>query len=176
VKDVGQHQLLMLLLVMQPDLDDFENGRGLVRRYCFDQLCDGCIDMRAVGGNVGAARTRDQSALRPRMPRPRRDVIRVEKKRKTLVENLVRRIVRHQQKLFEEPSDVRAMPLGRRRIRHRLHDLVFGGERRRACFGLRADAPERLDPERALGIEVSPGARPCAAGAPQDGQNDRCGQ
>ena len=47
VQDIGQHQLLMLLLVMQPDLDDREDPLGVLRR--FDQLRHRRIDMRAVG-------------------------------------------------------------------------------------------------------------------------------
>ena len=125
MQDIGDEQFLMLLLVMQADFDNFENARGFRRRHLLDQPLDRRVDMGAIGGDVLAVRPRDQAALRPRMTRTGGDVIRIEQKGKTLVEYLVGRIVRHEQKLLEEPGNVSAMPFRRACIGHRLHDLVF---------------------------------------------------
>src|SRR5262249_6432573 len=38
--------------------------------------------------------------------------------------------MRREQELLEEPRSVRPVPLRRTRVRHRLHDLVLGAERR----------------------------------------------
>ena len=58
VEDVGEHQFLMLLLVMQSDLDDrghrFEIVRGL------DQRGHRRVDMGAVGGRLNDTRPRYQ--------------------------------------------------------------------------------------------------------------------
>ncbi len=125
VQDVGDQQFLMLLLVVQPDLDDRKHALCVRRRHLRNQALDRRIDMGAICSDILAVRTGDQATLRPRMPRASRDVVGIEKKRKSLVEDPVVRIVRHQQKLFEKPGDVGTMPFCRARVGHRLHDLVF---------------------------------------------------
>ena len=84
VQDVGEHQFLMLLLVMQADLEDaapiFEPS---VRRVSIEQPLDRRVDMGAVGGRLVDIRPRDQAALRPRMARAGRDIIGVEQDRRS---------------------------------------------------------------------------------------------
>ena len=92
---------------------------------------------------------RQQAALRPRVPRTGGDVIGVEQ-----VGELARRTPDSpadaaQQELLEEPGGVRAVPFGRARVRHRLHDLVLGRQRRRAALGLAAHGAEGSAPKRA---------------------------
>ena len=148
VQDVGEQQFLVLLLVMQADLQNFEHARGIRGRHIGDQPLDRGIDMGAIGGDVGAVRPRDQAALGARMARAGGDVIGVEQEGKTLVEDLVVGIVRHEQEGLEEPGDMRAMPFGRRGIGHRLHDLVLGRQMRGARFGFRAHAAKGFAPCR----------------------------
>ena len=84
--------------------------------------------MRAEGGDLLAVRPRDQPALRPRVARAGRHIIRVEQIGEPLVEDAIAGKVRDQQELLEEPGGMRAMPLGRAGIRHRLHELVLGAQ------------------------------------------------
>src|SRR5262249_62432016 len=56
--------------------------------------------------------------------------------------------MRREQELLEEPGGVCPVPLRRTRVRHRLHDLVLGAERRRTAFGLGTHGAKRADPER----------------------------
>ena len=83
----------------------------------FDQLRHRGIDMRAISGRLGDARPRDQAALRPRVPRTGRHVIGVEQIGEALIERAIGRRKRPQQKLLEEPRDMRAMPLRRTGVR-----------------------------------------------------------
>ena len=102
--------------------------------------------MRAIGCDIVGGRPRDQPALGTRMTRAGGDVIGIEQEGKAFVENFVGRIVRPEQELLEEPGDVRAVPFGRARIRHRLDLLVLGRQRRGARLGFRPHAPEGLAP------------------------------
>ena len=143
-------------------------------RHVVDQPLDRGIDMRAIGGDVLAVRPRDQPALRPRVARTGGDVIGIEQKRKPLVENLVARIVRHQQELLEKPGDVGAMPFGRAGVGHRLHDLVFGRQMRGARFGLRPHPAEGVAPVGArLVRRLRNGGWP-EGGAARSGATLRC--
>ena len=73
VENVGDQQFLMLLLVMQPDFDNFEHAPGVRRRRLRNQPFNSGVDVRAIGGNVFAIGPRDQATLRPRMTRTRRN-------------------------------------------------------------------------------------------------------
>ena len=85
VQDVGEQQLLMLLLVMQPDLED-RNTRLASPRGALDQPLDRAIDMGAIGRDLLAIRAGDQAALRARMTRTGGDVIGIEQEAEALVE------------------------------------------------------------------------------------------
>ncbi len=168
VQDIGDQQFLVLLLVMQADFDNAEHMRGIRGRHVVDQPLDRRVDMGAISGYVLAVRPGDQSALRPRMARTGGDVVGIEQKRKALVENLVARIVRHQQKLLEKPGDVRAVPFRRTGVGHRLHDLVLGRQMRRARFGLGAHPAEGVAPVGARLIRrLRNGAWPEGGAAPR---------
>ena len=84
VQNVGQQQLLMLLLVIEPDLDDRNEPAEIARG--FDQRRHRLVDMGAIGGDLGGARTRHQAALRPRLARPGGDVIGIVQISETLIE------------------------------------------------------------------------------------------
>ena len=144
VQKVCQQQFLVLLLVMKPDLDDRPHRFEIVRG--FDQGRYRRIDVRTIGCRLGDTRTCDQAALRAGVPWPGRDIIRVEQKREAVVERPIGRREWPQQKLFEEPRYVRPVPFCWAGVRHRLHDLILGGEERRAAFGLGAHVMKSVAP------------------------------
>jgi hypothetical protein len=77
------------------------------------------------------------------------DVIRIEQIGEPLVEDAVSGKMREQEKLLEEPRRMRAMPLGRAGIGHRLHHLVFCAQMCGAAFAFRAHGAEAIAPHRA---------------------------
>ena len=53
VQDIGQHQFLMLLLVIEADLEDAEHlARARSSSQFIEQLLDRGVDMRAIGGDL----------------------------------------------------------------------------------------------------------------------------
>ena len=116
VQDVGEHQFLMLLLVMQADLDDRHDLVERRRVGALDQPLHRRIDMGAIGGDLRDVRPRDQAALRPRVARAGRDVIGVEQKGEALVELAIAGHVRLQQELS-------------RRTRWCARDAIWSGSR-----------------------------------------------
>ena len=125
MQNVGDEQLLVLLLVMQADFDDRKDPvtAPCIRRC--DQPLDRLVDMDTIGRHFARIRPRNEAALRTRVPRTGGDIIGIEQEGEALVEHAIIRQMRHKQKLFEEPGRVRAMPFRRARIRHRLHDLIL---------------------------------------------------
>src|SRR4051812_5730685 len=123
--DVGEHQLLVLLLVMEAELDD-------VTRLV--ELGHARIDVRAVlhhflDGGTG------QKAARGAIP-ARADgvVVRVEEERVARIEGLVA-VARGEHEGLEEPGGVREMPLERAAVRHRLRHEILDGEAATDRFG-----------------------------------------
>jgi hypothetical protein len=116
MKDVGQKQLLVLLLMIEPDLDDGDERLEIVGG--FDESRHRAVNMGAVRDDFGCRRPRDHTALRARLPWSRRDVIRVVEIGKALIERQVTGGKRAQQKLLEEPGHMGAVPLGRARVGH----------------------------------------------------------
>ena len=124
MQNVGEQQFLVLLLVIETDLDDRHQCLEIVRGS--NQRRHRGIDVSAIFGNFGGVGPGDEAALRARLPRSRRDIIRVEQIGEALVERFIVRRKWPQQKLLEKPRHVRPMPFGRAGFRHRLDDLVFG--------------------------------------------------
>ena len=89
----------MLLLVVEPDLQDRQDGveRGVVR--VLDQSRNRPIHMGPVGGDFACIRARDEPPLRPLVPGSGGDVVGVEQEREALVERPVAGPVGPQQKL-----------------------------------------------------------------------------
>src|SRR5262245_58117567 len=139
----------MLLLVMQPDLENAQHFRQLRVLRALEQSLDAGVDMSAERGNAFAVGPRDESPLRPRVARPGRDVVGIEEISELPVEDPITGKTRDQEELLEKPGRVRAMPFGRARIRHRLHYLVLGAQGSGATLGLRAHPAEGIAPERA---------------------------
>src|SRR5947209_2685009 len=100
----------MLLLVMQPDLENAQHFRQLRVLRAREQSLDARVDVDAEGGNAFAVRPRDEAAPRPRLPRSGRDVVGIEEIRELPVEDSIAGKMRDQEELLEEPGGVRAMP------------------------------------------------------------------
>jgi hypothetical protein len=148
MQDVGEDQLLMLLLVIEADLEDAQHLRQARRRGGGDEPLHRFIDVGAERGDLVATRPREQPAPGARVTRSGRHVVRIEKIREAVVERAIAGETREQEKLLEEPGGMRPVPLGRARIGHRLHQLVLGAQRRGAALGLRAHGAEAVAPCR----------------------------
>src|SRR5215472_1410300 len=75
-----------------------------------------------------------------------RDIVRVEERGEAFVEDAIAGELRQQEKLLEEPARMRAVPLDRARIGHRLHDLILGAQARGTALRFRAHRAERIVP------------------------------
>ena len=84
-EDVGEEQLLMLLLVVDPELDQIERGARKVRQFMLERL----IHMGAIGANFVQRGTAEHSAAGPRVARPFGLVIAVEQEGIALVESAI---------------------------------------------------------------------------------------
>ena len=167
VQNVGEDQFLMLLLVVQADLQDAQHlGEVRLVGTC-QQTLHRLVDMVPIGGHLGAVRPGQKAAQRARMTGTGRHVVGIEQVAEGGVEDVIAGKLRHQQKLLEEPSRVRPVPLGGTGIGHRLHDLILGAERRRAPFGLGAHRPKGVAPSASRG-SFDPGARPIGLGLRHD--------
>jgi hypothetical protein len=147
VQDVRDQQFLMLLFVVEANLENSKDLGGIGVTDFFNQTRHSGVDMGTILRDLLAVWPGDQAPLRARVTGTRRDVVGIEQERKPLIEDSIARIVRHQQKLLEEPRDMCAVPFGRRGIRHRLYNLVFSREARGATFGLGPDMAESVAPE-----------------------------
>jgi hypothetical protein len=112
----------VLLLVIDAELNKLCR-LGLKRLV--KQALERLIDRSAIGTHLFRRGTREQTALRPRLPRPHALVVGVEAIFEALVEHLVAGKEALQQEGLEEPGGVRKMPLGRARVVHHLDDLVL---------------------------------------------------
>src|SRR5262244_373650 len=146
VEDVGEDELLMLLLVMEADLEDAHHLGQLRIVDAGEQALYSRVDMGAKRGDALAVRLRDEPALGPRMARPSRHIVRVEEIGEALIEDAIAGEMRQQEKLLEEPGRMRAVPLGRAGIGHRLHHLILGAQGRGAALRFRAHRAKRITP------------------------------
>ncbi len=138
MQNVGEHQLLMLLLVMKAKFDkrrDVTDSRG---RRVGQQTQYARLDMGAIARHFRGVRPRHQPAVRARMTRTGADVIGIEQKCEVRIIYAIGGNVRRQNELLEEPRRVGAMPLDRTGVRHRLDDLILGRQRRSTPLGLSA--------------------------------------
>ena len=145
MQDIGEHQFLMLLLVIEPDLDQRRQllQRGFVGGL--EEFDHRRIDMAAIGGDLVGARAGQMAALVAGVPRAGADIVGIEQKGVVGMERLVARTMLAEQELLEEPGGVRAVPFRRARIRHRLDQLVLRRQRRGAPLGLVADGQIGVD-------------------------------
>ena len=116
---VGQHQFLMLLLVLKPELDALRIGVAAMVRPR-----DAIVDLGAIRVHLAQRRPRHPAAPRAIDARADRVVVAVPQIRRARVERLA-----GEHELLEEPRRVREVPLRRARVGHRLELRVLGGER-----------------------------------------------
>ena len=152
VLDVHQQQFLVLLLVVQPELDQFAGFRPGPVGKRLEQPGHRLVDMGAIGDDLGHRRARQQAPVRTGVPVPHPFVIGVEQVSERGIERRVCRQMRSQDEGLEEPGHMSEMPFRRADVGHRLHLLVFRRERRSEFFAQRPDfaVPAREAPPRRL--------------------------
>ena len=125
VLDVHEQQLLMLLLVVEPQGDQLRQP-GLAG--IAEQTLHGLVDVGAIARDLVDARTRQEAALGSRMARPHRLVVRVEDVGVRIVEGAVAGRVLAEDEGLEEPGHVGPVPLRRAHVGHGLDGLVLGAQ------------------------------------------------
>src|SRR5262249_53923594 len=128
--DVGQDELLMLLLVLQAELD--RRLEIWLERRALEQLAHVLVDVGAIGVYFGETGARQQAARVTRVLRADRVVIRIEETPEVRLEGAIAARVRFEHERLEEPTRVREMPFRRAGVRHRLNLAVFRRQWRRA--------------------------------------------
>jgi hypothetical protein len=124
VLDVRQHQLLVLLLVLDAELD--ERQPLVVELLRIDGLGHLLLHVLAVGQHLVERRTRKHPALGTRMLVAHRVVVRIEKH---AVGGVVQPVVGNrgrEDERFEEPGGVPQVPFRRTGIGHRLDGAILG--------------------------------------------------
>src|SRR5712692_7547982 len=147
MQDVGEEELLMLLLVMKPDLENTRHLRQPRLLDGGDEALDRFVDVRPERGDVSAIRSRDEPALGSRVARAGGHVIRVEEIGEPFVEDPIAGKPRHQQELLQEPGAARTA----RKAARQMTRASFGG----ACGTVAVSPSSRL--RRRTGDEVAGG-------------------
>ncbi len=124
VLEVGEDELLVLLLVLQAQLEQL--GRVRLAR---EQILDGKVDMASIRENGVEARARKKAALRTRMALADRLVVGVEEHPEGGIENAIA-AHRLEQEGLEKPRGVSEVPLHRARVGHGLQRAILGRQRR----------------------------------------------
>ncbi len=136
VLDVGEDQLLVLLLMLQAQ---FHQCRHVTRYLGLRQeLLHARIHVGAVGPHGGQVGPRDQPALRARVLPPHAVVVRVEQHAERRIERSEAALVRLQDEGLEEPARVRQVPFDGAGVGHGLGAAVLGREGPRQRLGGRA--------------------------------------
>jgi hypothetical protein len=125
--EVGEHQLLVLLLVMQAERDQ-RLQRFVLAARC-EQRADAAVHLAPPGLHLHQRGPGQQAALRARMARADAVVVRIEEIAVGRVERGKVLLVRFEHEGLEEPGRVREMPFGGARVGHRLCAAVLGRER-----------------------------------------------
>ena len=129
-EDVGQQQLLVLLLVIDAELDQHGERIGpLIDEALREQPRQRLVDVGAIGAHLRRRRPRQQPAPAARLPLAFALVVGVEAVFEVGRELAVVGQVRLQDEALVEPRRMREMPLGGARIVHRLNRLVLVAQR-----------------------------------------------
>jgi hypothetical protein len=128
VLDVGEDQLLVLLLVVQAERG--ERGDLAVVAARGEERVHPLVDIGAVAPHLRQVGPRHEAALGPRVALADAVVIAVEEDAKRRIERPELRLEALEDERLEEPGDVREVPLRRARVGHRLHLAVLGRQRR----------------------------------------------
>jgi len=141
VLDVGDQQLLVLLLMVQSQLGARGNyrpvGRGAVRNECHHRR----VDVGPIGHHLGDRRPRQQATPGPRIDLSDLLIVRVEEELECLAERLVAGGERLQHEGLEEPADVGQVPLRRAGEHGTLDQVVLDRERRTELLATAAHRP-----------------------------------
>jgi hypothetical protein len=129
ILEIGQEQLLMLLLVVQAEHDALDRIRVARWIDARDQCGHVVIDVRTVRRDVFYCRARQKTTQRAREKRADRLIVRVEQIAVLRMECTIARQQRQQQEVLEEPRRVRKMPFGRTAFGRALDDIVLDSKR-----------------------------------------------
>jgi hypothetical protein len=142
---IGQHQFLVLLLVVEAELDQAKRRRRKIGKGSEQ----GLVDRGAIGPDLVEARAAQHAPARPRMPLALAVVIGVEQIGVAFVEGRIALDVVAKHEGLEEPAGVGEMPFGRRGFGRRLKSGV--GVRQRLGEG----EAQRPDRPVAVGVVVA---------------------
>ncbi len=120
-EDVGQHQFLVLLLVIDAELDQLERRRRKLGQSARSSASSTCA---AIAAHLVQRRAAEHAPLGPRMPLALALVIAVEQIGEALVERPVAGHMVAQHEGLEEPGRVGEVPFGRRGVGERLDRRV----------------------------------------------------
>jgi len=126
MQDVGPHQFLMLLLVVETNLDQRRDRGQLVVAGFTEEFHDRRIDATAIGGDLLSGGPCQIAAPVPGMTGACADVIGIEQEGVVGVVGHISLAVLAQQELLEKPGGMGAVPFGRACVRHGLDQLILG--------------------------------------------------
>lgn len=153
VLQVDEDELLVLLLVLEPQFQEVRAGRR--ERRVEEEVRHRAVDEAPVVQDPREIGPGEQAALRTRVPFPDGDVIGIEEDPEMRIEGTIARRMRLEQERLEEPGRVGQVPLDRARIRHRLERAILRREPGRQRPGGVADALE--PPRRACRVGFDEG-------------------
>ncbi len=104
MQDVGRHQFLMLLFVIEFDLDQRGQLGQLLLTRSLEEFHHGIVDIAAIGGDFIGTWPGQMTALGAGMARAGADIIGIEEIGVIGMERLVAVLVLAEQKLLEEPG------------------------------------------------------------------------
>lgn len=124
VQDVGEHQLLVLLLVLQAQLD--QATQCSVVRHGGHPTCHAGVHVGPVGEHLVQRWPREQPALRAGVLGAHTVVVGVEQHPERRCKRLETGLVGFEHKGFKEPGGVGQVPLGGAGIGHGLRGAILG--------------------------------------------------
>jgi hypothetical protein len=135
-EDVGEQQLLVLLLVIDAELDQHGEGIGpFVDEALREETRQRLVDVGAIGAHLRRRRPRQEPTQAARLPFAFALVVRIEAVLEVGRELAIVGQVRLQDEALIEPSRMRKVPLRRASVVHWLHRLVLVAQRCRKSEG-----------------------------------------
>jgi hypothetical protein len=169
VLQICQHQLLVLLLVLDSELDQFhESGRWPPTAQ---EIHDRFVHVGTIIQDLPHGGTGEVSPLGTTVSLPRLHIIGVEETMIIRVERLVPVAMLEEDEILEEPGGVREVPLEWAYIVHRLDDEILRGQTLGQSHRKVADLPVPDRKNRLAGAGVAFGAE--VGGGAGDGHASR---
>src|SRR6185503_19107720 len=131
--DVGEQELLMLLLVMKSERD------RVVLIEVLEKLEHVLVDITAILEYLLDGRSSHETALRTTVSLASLNVVRVEEVRVPRIERHIMRIPLPQNERLEKPARVSQVPLRRTYVGHGAHDVILDLQRLAQFFSVRAN-------------------------------------